>query len=144
MKPLIIKIVWNDWPALFAVVSLPILVILYFIHPFVLSKPETKGFIQVFLLILSIPVFALLFWRIGRVKSLFRTNVTVPGIIEDLFIVKDRGRLEFSYVIGSKKINSWAPVHETKHVISMSSGMEVNVLYDPKKPSRAIIRELFI
>ncbi|MDX2110935.1 MAG: hypothetical protein SFY80_11905 [Verrucomicrobiota bacterium] len=133
MKPSISKIILNDFPSLFSLLSLVILWL-----PAVLV-----GLPLAFHLMISFMPAAVLIWRVLRINEFFKSGMLAEGCVERLQFVKDRARLEYSYRVGDQKFNDWCPVHRTKRTKGLRPGMPVAVLHDPHHPERSIIRDLF-
>jgi hypothetical protein len=141
MKYSIVKIIKNDWPSLAAAVGIPIVWGIHVIFPLIIRK--SHGLPVLFPAVVTLLLLSLLYWRISRIARLFASGNTVTGKVTGLYIVKDRGRLEFSFEHNGTAISSWIPVHQTKQVLSFTDGTPVTVAYDGEHPTRAIIMELF-
>lgn len=136
-----VRVIWNDWPALASSLAIPITWIIHFGFPYLHrgAVPFPLGFpIGV-----SVTLTALLLWRINRVGWFFARGVAAVGVITDLLIAKDRGRLEFEFEVRGKRVRSWMPIHKTRAVMRLSPGDRVELLYDENEPARAIVRCLF-
>jgi hypothetical protein len=142
MKASIRKIVWNDWPALFSFVAVPIVWAIHFAFPYLKRGADAPD--EGFALGLSILAAAALAWRIARVRGLFSSGNAVDGIVESVRIVKDRGRLEYSYRVGGRAMTGWCPVHKSKQVLGLRAGQKLTVLVDRAKPGRSIVADLFV
>jgi len=135
------NVVWNDWPALATVIAVAMTWIIHFGLPYLQRRAAPLpmwlpgG--------LSVVLVALLAWRIGRVRWLFAHGASAVGVVTDLWIAKDRGRLEFVFEIDGERVRSWMPIHRTKAVLSLSPGDRVDLLFDPGRPKRAIVKRLF-
>ena len=141
MRYSIIKIITNDWPALAASLGIPIIWAIHFAFPYI-SKAEQ----QISLLLPSVVTVSLagiLAWRVKRVAWFFNNGVAVSGRVVILRIVKDRGRIEFTFNHQGSNISAWSPIHKTKKVLSLAPGTNIEVLFDAEKPTRAIIKELY-
>jgi hypothetical protein len=143
MKARIKNIVWNDWLSLATMVLIPINWLLYILHPFLF---ETQRDMTVLLLALSLSAFciAILFWRTRKILSLFKSNNKATGVIEHISLVKDRGRIEYSFIVNGNTIRTWSPVHKSKRVLAMKNGMHVTIFFNPAKPINSIIGELYV
>lgn len=141
MKYSLHKIVWNDWPALASFMAVPIAWAIHFVLPLIQRGPAP--------LPLWLPVAAstalvvVLVWRIHRVNWFFSNGIPVVGVVTDLLIAKDRGRLEFEFEVAGKRVTSWMPIHKTKSVLLLSPGDRVDLLFDETKPTRAIVKGLY-
>lgn len=135
------KVVWNDWPALATAIAVPMTWMVQFGFLYLQRKATP---LPLWLpACLSVVLIALLSWRIGRVRWLFVHGVPVVGAVTGLWIAKDRGRLEFVFEVGGERVRSWMPIHKTKAVLSLSQGDRVDLLVDPGRPTRAIVKRLF-
>ena len=72
------------------------------------------------------------------------TGSTVEGTVEELRIVRDRGRLEYSYRVGGQRFAAWCPVHKAKQVTALHVGQKLTVLVAPEKPAHSIVADLFV
>lgn len=141
MKYSIIKVIKNDWPSLAAFIGLPITWTIFTFFP--LLKKSSQDISFLFPLILTFFLVFVLTWRILRIKRLFDGRNIIAGTINHIVIVKDRGRLEFSFNYNGSTISSWMPVHKTKEVLYFESGTPVTVAFNPDKPTDAIVLDLF-
>lgn len=143
MKPSLPVILWNDWPALASWIGALVTWALYCAGLFFKGEQQVAYFVQAAIAATLVCV-ALAAWRIGRVRALFASGVDVAGQITCLWIVRDRGRLEFRYRVGEAEFESWTPVHKTARVLAFSEGQAVRVLLDPANPRHAIVRDLYV
>lgn len=144
MKPSLVKILWNDWPSMASTIAIPIFFGIYLFHPWLFKGSESQNWPIYFLAISVSSAIFIILLRISSIHSLFKAHNETEGVIEYLSIVKDRGRLEYSFMIGNERINSWSPVHKTKHVLSFNSGDVVTILYKPNNASKSLIKELYV
>jgi len=139
-RPSPADIIWTDWPALFASLMVPGIGLIGLL----VSAGRLD---QVTLLTVTLPVtivsLALLFWRIRRVRNLFRYGTAVPGAVMEVRIVRDRGRLEFLYEWENQTHGGWMPVHKNRRVVALRPGQAVTVLVDPANPRKAVVEEAF-
>lgn len=142
MKPSVPVILWNDWPALASWIGVLVTWALYCGFQFFKGEAQVAHF---FLpaVTATLLCFALGAWRILRVQALFRGGSEVAGQITGLWIVRDRGRLEFRYQVGEIECDCWTPVHKTARVLAFTPGQAVRVLVNPANPRQAIVRELY-
>jgi len=143
MKPSVPAVLWNDWPALASWIGVLVTWALYCGFQFFKGEAQVAHF---FLpaVTATLLCFALGAWRIVRVQALFRGGSEVAGQITGLWIVRDRGRLEFRYQVGEAEFNCWTPVHKTARVLAFAERRAVRVLIDPADPRHAIVRELYL
>ena len=141
MKASLTKIIWNDWPALFALCAIPIIWIIHFGFPYL--KKEAFAPIEIGISVCILAAVALV-WRIVRVTRLFDSGEQTDGVVEAVRIVKDRGRLEYSYRVKEEIISGWNPVHKSKQVLSLRVGQTITVLFDRAQPKKSIVADIFI
>ena len=141
-----IRIMWNDWPALASWVAIPITWVIHFGFPYLQrgAAASPLAFPLTLPVGVSVALIAVLLWRIKRVADLFARGVAVSGTVTDLMIAKDRGRLVFEFEALGTRVRTWMPIHKTRDVLSLARGDRVDVLYDAKKPRRAIVKSLFV
>jgi hypothetical protein len=136
-----LKTIWVDWPALGASVGIPIFWAIALIFP---HLPTSRGQVPTFLTVaITVGLAAIIAWRLGRIARLFSVGRSAPGAVTDLQIAKDRGRLMFVFQHEGKSVHSWTPVHKSKAVMALQPGQAVDVLFDPDRPNRAIVRHLY-
>lgn len=142
MKPSLPAILWNDWPALASWIGVPVTWALYGGALFLKGEQAVAHF---FLpaIAATLACFALGAWRIRRVQALFAGGTEVAGQITGVWIVRDRGRLEFRYRVGDTECHCWTPVHKTARVLAFTPGQAVRVLVHPAHPRRAVVKELY-
>ena len=144
MKPSLRAIIWNDWPALACSIGAPTIWAIFFGYALV-QRPLTADPFVVFLSAISTAaLLGVLAWRIWRIYAMFARGIEVPGHVALFRLAKDRGRLEYAYQFGGYPASSWSPVHQTKRVLSLQVGQQVQVLVDPMNPGRAILKELYV
>lgn len=143
MKPFVPAILWNDWPALASWIGVPVTWSLYGAGLFLKGEQQVAHFF-VPAIGATLVCVALAAWRIKRVHALFASGIDVAGQITCLWIVRDRGRLEFRYRVGEAQFECWTPVHKTARVLAFSEGQAVRVLLDPANPRHAIVRDLYV
>jgi hypothetical protein len=141
MKTSLTKIIWNDWSAFFAFCAIPIMWIIHIGFPHFKNGASVPIEIGI---ALSVIAMLALVWRITRVQKLFVSGEETNGVVVAVIIVKDRGRLEYSYRVNEEIINGWSPVHKSKQVLSLQVGQKITVLYDRIHPVNSIVADLFI
>jgi hypothetical protein len=145
MKPRIGSIVATDWPALFCLMSIPVIWLLCAQLPFV-RRDSSFGAFEVLAIAVPFSLLAggLLAWRIVRIHRLFARGHVARARIKRVDVVGDRGRVEFEYDFGGVRMSSWTPVYKNKLVASLVVNQEIEVLVDPTNPGDAIVRELYV
>src|SRR5512145_2437180 len=108
MKPRIGSILWTDWPALFGLMSLPVIWLICAQLPFV---RRDGGFGAFDALVLAVPLSLLaggfVVWRIMRIHRLFAHGQLLRARVTRLdTAVTDRCRLEFSYDFGGTRVTT--------------------------------------
>lgn len=140
-KPRIGKIIANDYIAMIAVVSI-------FVLPAVLVFAGLKegGFDRYLSyaavgIVLAVAGFIA---RINWVTRILERGAPVRGVIREINAYKDRGRIEFDYEYAGHKLSAGMAVHLSKAVKELQPGDHVNVVVDREKPTRALLRDLFV
>ena len=141
MKYSLRKTISTDWPALAASWGIPIIWAIHFGFPYL--RPTALPLSLWFPTSISVALITWLVWRISRVARLFAHGRLASGQVTRLSIVKDRGRLEFTFEHQGKLICTWTPIHKTKAVLSLAPGAIVEVLFDTSHPTRAIVKHLY-
>ena len=141
MKYSLRKLVWNDWPALASFMAIPITWAIHSGFPFLQRGAAPLPFWLP--AVASVALVTVLVWRVRRVNWFFSNGTPAVGVITDLLIAKDRGRLEFEFEVEGRRVRSWMPIHKTKSVLSLSPGDRVDLLFDESKPTRAIVKRLY-
>ncbi len=91
----------------------------------------------------SVVAASFLFWRIARIRRLFRQGAVATGYITRIRLARDRARVEFIYEFKGVRLESWMPLHQSYEVLSLRESQEVGLLVDEIQPRRAIIWHLF-
>ncbi|WP_373033462.1 hypothetical protein [Sulfurovum sp.] len=141
MRYSIIKVIVNDWPALASSIGIPIIWAIHLVFPYISTTQYHQPLWFPFLVTCGLII--LITWRIQRIAWFFANGESTSGNVVILRIVKDRGRIEFTFHHKGNKITSWSPVHKTKTVLSLVPGTSIEVLYDKEEPRRAVIKELY-
>lgn len=141
MKFSLLRTIWVDWPALAVSIGIPVIWAIHFASAYVTWIPAGAPVLLPTAITLGLA--AALAWRLWRVARLCARGRTAPGEITGLQIVKDRGRLKFVFEHQGQPVESWTPVHKSKAVLALQPGQEVEVLFDPDRPGRAIVKHLY-
>ena len=146
MHPALFRIVNTDWPALFAAIGIPMALVITALHSQVFPSASSKWEMFFALGVPSALICAgVLAWRCQRIIVLFRSGLISSGRIIQIQLSKDRGRIDFNYEWewnGATR-QSWQPVHQSKKVLALEVGQEVQLLVHPRKSGVAIIKHLF-
>lgn len=136
------KAIWTDWPALAAAVGIPIFWGIHIAFPYL--RPGTQSSPPIILpIVATVGLAILLLWRIRRISNLFAAGRTAVAQVLLLSISRDRGRVEFAFEHQGQLVRSWSPVHKCKPVLALKQGDVVEVLFDPARPTHAIIKHLY-
>lgn len=144
-RPRLRKIVLTDWPALFCLISIPGIWLIGLVFP-LLRRGAGFGATEALAIALPVSLVAtcVLYWRIARIRKLFRWGVATRGIITHIQLKRDRARVEFLYEFNGACLWCWMPLHQTREVLALRESQEVELLVDERRPSHAIIRHLFV
>ena len=145
MKPRLASILWTDWPALLCFMCLPVI---WLISAQLVLFRHDGSFTAREALMLAVPLSlvagGLLVWRIVRIHRLFSRGQLVRAQITRVDVAMDRGRVEFAYDVGGRRVSSWTRVHKNKQVEALAVNQEVEVLVDTANPLNAIVRDLYV
>ena len=145
MKPRIGSILWTDWPALFGLMSLPVIWLICAQLPFI-RRDSDFGALDA--LVLAVPLSLLaggfVVWRIMRIHRLFAHGQLLRARVTRLDTVSDRCRLEFTYDFGGTRVTSCTPVYKNRQVEALALNQDVEVLVDATRPEHAIVRQLYV
>lgn len=144
MKPSTRAIVWNDWPALASGIGIIMVWLILSGYHWLMRGGAKELTLGAFAIVITLLLFAVLAWRVSRVYALFARGMELPATITSIYLVRDRGRLEFAYQAKGFVASSWIPVHRTKRVLEFEVGQPVRALVDPSNPKHAIVKELFL
>lgn len=141
MKPKLAKAAWND--GLLGMSWIGFLVATIFLALIVFGiLPSEEAATWVFLGILGLTAILFL-WRLLWIQRLFRVGTVVEGIVDRVSIHRDRGIVTFFFVIGETFVKTSQPILMNKTTKTLAPGLKVQILYDAKKPKRALIVELY-
>lgn len=146
MKPSVRQIIWTDWPALAAAWGIPLSLIASLGVPYVYAFRGSRPYepLPLFVPIAAMTLLAgILLWRIDRIRYFFHQGQATKGIITGIWIVRDRGRLEYAYEFNGRRWDAWSYVHKNSAVLSLAENQIVDVLVDRLRPSHAIVRDLY-
>jgi hypothetical protein len=83
-------------------------------------------------------------WRVGLLWRAFRNGTQVRGKILSVYLRRDRGRVEYTYIFDNQEFKSGAAVHRTKQTKALKQGDRVILMVDRANPKRAFIRDLYL
>jgi hypothetical protein len=135
--PSIIQIIWTDYFA-FITALLPVT-----IWVVVLIIWKTAFFIQLGAAI-TLFVLGLLAWRVWIFRKVFREGKSVLGRISSAYLIRDRGRVEYTYSYQGKFYRSGVSIHRNSRTKVLKEGEGVILVVDHRHPGRAFIRSLYL
>ncbi len=135
--PSIIQIIWTDY---FAFISalLPVC-----IWALVFSIWKDQVYIKIGVLGTLI-VFGLLTWRVLLFRKVFREGKSVLGRVSSAYVIRDRGRVEYTYSYQGKFYKSGVSIHRNSRTKALKEGEGVILVVDQRNPGRAFIRSLYM
>lgn len=90
--------------------------------------------------IIGIPLFL---HRVRAIRRLFQEGTKVEAEITLAKFWRDRGRVEVRFEHAGAQVETGLALHRTEEAEQLQVGDSVVVRYDPKRPSRIIIPQLF-
>jgi hypothetical protein len=82
-------------------------------------------------------------YRMSSIRKVFAQGIRTTGTITSVEFFKDRGRAEYRFKLGSRQIQTGAPLHKTAQTSQLSVGQEVELAVDAQNPKRAFIVDLY-
>lgn len=154
-KPKLSKIIANDYIALLAVVFAVFLPLALFVCSVLGFGVRSSGRVVDFeqsdframvpyLTITSAAAIVGFYARITWIKSILEQGVPARGVIRSIMTYRDRGRIEFDYEYAGHKLSAGMAVHLSKAVRQLRPGDVVDVVVSREKPTRALLRSLFV
>jgi len=135
--PSIIQIIWTDYFA-FTSALLPVCiwaVVLFIWKAQVYIKIGALG---------TLIVLGLLTWRVLLFRKVFRHGKSVRGRISSAYLIRDRGRVEYTYSYQGKFYKSGVSIHRNSRTKALKEGEGVILVVDSRNPGRAFIRALYL
>ena len=143
-SPSVLRIIWVDYLAFVGVVLLasPWLIILLF-RLVNKQSPPLIGMIPV--IIFSPIIIGLLIvpWRILLIRSTFNHGLEISAVVNDVWFIRDRGRVEYTYTFQGEVYASGNALHKSRYTRFLEPQLNVTVLVDRNNPKRAFIQELY-
>ena len=93
--------------------------------------------------VLTVVLLTLLAFRIYSFRSVFKKGLLVKGEITYLIFFRDRGRVEFRYIVYGKEYNTGSPIMKNARTRALTAGQTVDIVVSPEKKSRAYIVDLY-
>jgi len=135
--PSLIQIIWTDYSA-FILALLPVciwVVVLFIWRAQVYIKIGGLG---------TLIALGLLTWRVLLFRKVFREGKSVLGRISSAYLIRDRGRVEYTYSYQGKFYQSGVSIHRNNRTKALKDGEGVILVVDSRKPGRAFIRGLYL
>ncbi|MEM1179130.1 MAG: DUF3592 domain-containing protein [Acidobacteriota bacterium] len=85
----------------------------------------------------------LLVLRISGIKALIQTGTAAQATVDHIGFFKDRGRVEFHYPHNGRSHRRGVAVMKNKQTQALAPGDEIDIVFDPDKPSRVLIVDLY-
>lgn len=143
MKLRIRKVIKSDWPALAFVIGSITLVILHVVFSHQHKNLDNMGVFWFSLCGFSLVIIGFM-WRVLRLKRIAAVGHVTDGTVDRIYYSKDRGRVEYSFIIAGKLFNSWHPVHLSSEVKALHERQKVHIVFNPKNPNQSFVAELFL
>lgn len=156
MKPRFHRILWSDYitmiSGLFPIVgwvlyldSESLGIIRKLVHPRIDDQASDPMMMMMALaIVLSATFLPILIFRITRIYTHFSRSTEVIGTIDSIMRYKDRGRIEFRYILNGREFRGVSAINRTKLTRSLSVGQEIVLMVDAFNPDKALIRDLYI
>ena len=154
-RPSIVRIVQSDYLSMLGVLIPIVSLIMYAAIVFNGYLPALRGHDPIngahgalfffYLSILGVVVgLPLAFWRIRTVQILFSKSMEVNGQITNIAFIRDRGRVDYSYIYQSKNYTGGIAIMKTSQTQKLRVGNQVVILVDPDNPKGSLIRDLYV
>lgn len=153
MKPSLQKIIWSDYLTLVSVLFPIILWLIYldsittqFSH-MLSSKTDEPIDPAIFIWIAvggSATFIPILLYRVSAIYKHFTDSEIVEGTITMIRIIKDRGRVEYSYHYSGQTYHTGNAIHKNKFTKSLREGDHVDLAVSRSNPSKALIKEMYV
>lgn len=140
--PALRHMLWHDMLAMVAVLLGPGMW-LFFSFPFDRSAGVFDPLMREVLLAITPVWVALLWWRIARLRTLFRHGRPGSGIVTAVHRHRGGIRVDFTYEAGGQARRAWVAVSESSATGQLAPGQRVDLLVHPTRPGRAIIPRLY-
>ena len=136
------RILWTDYTAY----ALAMLVVGFWLAILVLLFTRQGAPDLLYYLAIAATVFALvgISLRFKQLQRIFQADQQADGLVERVWFMRDRGRVEFSYTFQGEKYLSASSLHRTKETLAIQIGDKITLVVDPKRPRRAYVRHLYM
>jgi len=89
----------------------------------------------------AVPAF---FARVRLIRRLFREGRHVDAKITRVVFHRERGRVGIAYELDGAPITTTLTVRRTRRTKALKPGVAIPALVDPRKPTRALLPELYL
>lgn len=83
-------------------------------------------------------------WRLHFFRTLYRHGVQVVGCITSVSFMRDRGRIEYIYMVEGETYSSCATVMKTARTRALMPETPVTLLVDHINPQRSLLVDLYV
>lgn len=154
-KPSLVRIIQSDYLAMVGALAPAVFLAGYLATVYFGLLPNFRGtdpvqgsagapfFFYGFLVTLGVGIPAVS-WRYRFFSHLFATGVAVPGRVEAVDFIRDRGRVVYRYEYEGKGYSGANAVMRNARTRKLVPGMGITLLVDQNDPSRALIRDLYV
>ena len=149
-NPSLWQVIWTDYPAFIAssIALVAWIIYLAWVPDWRGEGPVISPSVAPFYLILAVVAtvvgMGVLAWRIMLLWRTFWKGTQVRGKISSVYLKRDRGRVEYTYIFDNQEFKSGAEVHRTKQTKALKQGDRVILMVDRANPKRAFIRDLYL
>ncbi len=149
LKPSLVRIFWTDYLAFFfSLVPVSAWVIYFAWIPDwkgdgSVIPPRAAPFYMILAIVATLTSLAVFAWRLWLIYSVFKHGANVKGKITSVFIKRDRGRVEYTYIFDRKEYQTGVEIHRNERTKALKEGEHVDLLVDCSNPKRAFIRHLY-
>jgi len=93
----------------------------------------------------SIPIgIGVAVYRCWTIISIFERGEEVDAVLSGTWFRKERGWVEFDYTFQGEVYHSGCSIMKTEQSIRLEKGQTVTLVFDPRKPQRVFVRDLFV
>jgi hypothetical protein len=135
--PSIIQIIWTDY---FAFIS-ALLPVCIWALVLIIWKAQVYFVIGA---LGTLVVLGLLTWRVLLFRMVFRDGKSVLGRVCSAYLIRDRGRVEYTYSYQGKFYKSGVSIHRNGRTKALKEGQPLTLVVDQRNPGRAFIRSLYM
>lgn len=83
-------------------------------------------------------------WRLHFFRTMYQHGIQVVGYITSVSFIRDRGRIEYTYLCEGKTYCNYAAVMKTARTRGLAPETAVTLLVDQSNPQRSLILALYV